>query len=512
MSEPLKPALNAILDSARLPTLPVVAAKLLELTAHDDADFSEIAHLIAQDVALSAKILRIANSAFYNFPRQIVSISQAVLLLGLNAVRSLTLSFTFLSLGKKENNSLFPFDRFWEQSLVGATAAKLIAAHISGARSDEMFTIGLVRNIGQLIFALTVPERYDQVLQQLAEGTGDLCDIALEEEFLGLDHTTSGFAAARLWGLPPALQAAIRYHHAPSAYSGTDEQALLAIRIVFLADLVAKIFSSPAPERCHDLFHVEAQRLLGLNGLEIKTILGAINREIAGTATFFGVAITPMRAVAEIIQEANIKLSLLHLTYEEMNRELRQSKMELARLEEQLAERNSLLERLANIDGLTEINNHRFFQNFLHSEINRAIGSKGALSLLMADIDHFKTFNDLYGHQTGDFILKELCRTAKGVIREYDLMARYGGEEFAFVLPDTDTEGALAVARKICRTIAGHDFFDGSKRYQVTISIGVASALPASVDFNKNEFIDMADTTLYQAKKRGRNQAALYAP
>ncbi|MBV5317048.1 MAG: GGDEF domain-containing protein [Desulfobulbaceae bacterium] len=512
MSKPLNEALNTLLTSADLPTLPVVASRLLELTAREDAAFADIAKLIAQDIALSAKILKVANSSFYNFPRQIASINQAVSLLGINAVRSLVLSFTFLSMGKVEENSLFNLERFWEHSLVGATAAQLIAAQVANANTDEIFTISLLQNIGQFIFALTVPSRYNQILERLATGGQDFNEIALEEEFLGLPHTISGFEVARFWGFPPTILAAIRYHHDPISYPGNDPQELLAIKVVYLADLITKIFSSETPERYHQQFHDEAEQLLGLGGLEINTILKTINREIANAAHFFDIPVNPLRSVAEIIQEANVRLSLLHLTYEEMNRELIQSKKELENLKKQLAERNYLLDTLANLDGLTEINNHRFFQNFLKAEIERAVNNRCPIALLLADIDHFKQFNDTYGHQTGDFILKELCRIAQGAIREYDVMARYGGEEFVFVLPETGSEEARLVAQRICRTIADHDFFDGKKHYQVSVSIGVVSAVPSTSTFDKNQFIAMADGALYAAKDRGRNQAILFNP
>jgi diguanylate cyclase (GGDEF)-like protein len=512
MSKPLDAALNNILTSAQLPILPVVAARLLELTAQEDTALTDIVNLIAQDMALSAKLLKVANSSFYSFPQQIVSINQAVSLLGIKAVRSLVLSFTFLSMGEPQEKSLFNFDLFWERSLVGATAAKLIAELVPQVDTDEMFTIGLLQNIGQLIFALTVPSRYNHILELLAVSDKDVCEVSLEEEFLAVAHTTSGYEVARMWGLPPAILAAIRYHHDPAAYPDDNQQELLTVKIIYLADLVTKIFYSCAPERHYKQLHDEAQQLLGLDGLVIKGFLKRIDREIDKASRFFDISINPVRPVAEIIQEANIRLSLLHLSYEEMNRELTHAKKELETLRQQMVERNRLLETLANIDGLTEVHNHRFFQNFLHSEMKRAIRNKGGITLLLADIDYFKQFNDTHGHQTGDFILKELCLVAKSVIRDYDLMARYGGEEFAFVLPETDTVTAMTVAHRICRSIADHDFFDGQQHYRVSVSIGVASASPTSSDFSPNDFIDQVDQALYQAKTQGRNQVVLYSP
>lgn len=507
MASPQDKILHSILTSADLPSLPAVASKVLELTAQEEVPLSDIISLISRDIALSAKILKVANSAFYNFPQQIGSVQQAVSLLGINAVRSLVLSFSFLSMGQKKSQILFDFNTFWEQSLAAAAAARLLAEQTGQVDPEEMFTLGLLQDIGQLIFALTLPTRYERLLERLQSGQARR-NVALEEEYLGLAHTVSGAEVARVWGLPDSIVAVLRYHHTPLQYGGQDSHHALALNIVYLSDLVAQICVSSTPLPAHREFEEQAGLLLGLARQEIKTVLRAINREIEKSARFFGVAVKPMRPVAEIIQEANIRLSLLHLSYEEMNRELQQARQALEELRRQLSERNRLLERLANLDGLTEIHNHRYFQSFLRAEINRAVNNKGPVSLLLADIDHFKQFNDRYGHQTGDFILKELCLAVRAVIREYDLMARYGGEEFAFVLPDADFDAARVVAEKIRHAVAEHDFFDQDRHYRVTISIGAVTAYPTDSDFCQNDFIEQVDHALYEAKKRGRNQVA----
>lgn len=511
MSKPLDAALNNILTSAQLPTLPAVAARLLELTAREDAAFAEIVDCIVRDVALSAKLLKVANSPLYGFRQRITTVNQAVTLLGINAVRNLVLSFSFLALGEKRQHSLFNLELFWERSLVSGMAAKLIAGLLSPQIDpDELFTVGLLQDVGQLVFAFTMPARYDHVLEQLAVGDGEVTEAAVEEEYLALAHTTAGYEVARAWGLPATILAGIRHHHNPDGCPVEPAHEQLIARIAYLADLVTRIYYSCVPERHYRHLQVEAERLLGLDGLAIRQAMARIHRDLYRAAQTFDIGMEPKRPVEEIIREANIRLGLLHLSYEEVHRQLTLAKQELEAVRLQLTERNRQLEKLANIDGLTEIHNHRFFQHFLYAEINRSIKNQSDLSLLLADIDHFKQFNDTHGHQTGDFILKELCVVATSVIREYDLMARYGGEEFAFVLPDTPAEAALKVARRVCLAIADHDFFDGRCHYRVTISIGVACGSSLAGDFNQNNLIGEADQALYLAKCRGRNRVVLH--
>ncbi|MBM9614906.1 GGDEF domain-containing protein [Desulfobulbus rhabdoformis] len=506
MSRVLNRTLQNILSSADLPTLPVVASKVLELTTQEEVEVAEVIHLISQDIALSTKILKVANSAFYNFPQQIGSVQQAVSLLGINAVRSLVLSFTFLSMGEENTFKYFDLNGFWRLSLVRAAAARLISQYVGEVDPEELFTQGLLQNIGQLIFALTLPERYDTLLEEL-EIDNTRPDESLEEEYLGLAHTVSGAEVARCWCLPQSIVDAIRYHHAPAQYEGADCRNSSAVKIVYLSEMLARIFQSNMPIEAQEEFEEDARKMLGLPSEEIGHILKIINKKVTKSAQFFGVEMEPVRSVTEIIQEANIRLSLLHLSYEEMNRELQQAKNSLEELTAELTEKNHQLEQLANIDGLTEIHNHRYFQTFLRTELRRAKENNLPLTLLLADIDHFKQFNDRYGHQTGDFILKELCRAVLPMLRDYDLMARYGGEEFTFVLPDTSADGSLAVAQKICRLVAEHPFSNDSACYQVTLSIGATTIFPAETAISANECIDQADRALYEAKNRGRNQA-----
>ena len=231
-------------------------------------------------------------------------------------------------------------------------------------------------------------------------------------------------------------------------------------------------------------------------------------------AAYFGLNIKHTKSIQEILQEANIKLSLLNLNYDQINQQLVQTKIKLENLTMELQEKNKILDNLANIDGLTEVYNHRYFQTSLDQEINRSIRHQTAISLLLIDIDHFKKFNDTYGHQAGDFVLKKFCAILQENLRKYDTLARYGGEEFVIILPETSEEDALLVGEKLRAAIEDATFADLNNEYHVTASFGLDQRLPwHTVDnFNKNNFINQSDLALYDAKKEGRNRVAAYGP
>jgi two-component system cell cycle response regulator len=501
--------LHTILSSRDLPTLPIVASELLTLTAQEETPLAEITTLIAQDMALTAKILRVANSSFYSFSKEINSIHHAVSILGTNPVRSLVLSFSFLSL-RDGKNANFGYSSFWERSLAGAAAAKVIAGQLPDVDSDELFTISLLQNIGHLVFASTLPDQYGTMQSNVSASLEVVDEEITEEAQLGITHSAAGYEVARRWGLPDLYLHAIRYHHNPTLYEGNDKQAAKIIKIVFLADLIVSIFYSTAPELAHKRFRKEAKELFGLDVLTINTVLKQVADAIDASAESFGLNMPPTKSVADILQEANARLNQLNLSYEELNRELIHSKRELEKLTAELKHKNTLLRNLANVDHLTEIANHRCFQTILDQELNRSTRNEGAISLLMMDIDWFKKVNDTWGHLTGDQILKELCSITKKIIRDYDLLARYGGEEFIAILPATTPEEAIIIAEKIRENIENHVFNDGADDIRITVSIGVVSAHPADGEIKKQTLISYADKALYQAKHTGRNRVVHY--
>jgi len=153
---------------------------------------------------------------------------------------------------------------------------------------------------------------------------------------------------------------------------------------------------------------------------------------------------------------------------------------------------------LAITDPVTGIFNHRYFQEHLTEEISRAERYLHPLSLLMVDIDSFKSYNDKYGHQTGDFILREIAQAMKINLRKVDVISRYGGEEFTIILPETKAEQAYIVAEKIRKKV---------ETIGLTISIGVAEYQKT---MDKDKLIKEADEALYQAKREGKNKSCTY--
>jgi diguanylate cyclase (GGDEF)-like protein len=170
------------------------------------------------------------------------------------------------------------------------------------------------------------------------------------------------------------------------------------------------------------------------------------------------------------------------------------------------AKQADVYEQLAHTDGLTELYNYRFFHQLLGIELSRARRFRRPLTLIMLDVDHFKSYNDLHGHQAGDWALRQLARLLKRSSRSYDLVARYGGDEFAIILPETGKNTAMEVAERIRSSVAETPIDGGhlAPEHHVTASLGIASFPDDAAD--ESELIRQADGALYHAKARGRDR------
>jgi diguanylate cyclase (GGDEF)-like protein len=189
------------------------------------------------------------------------------------------------------------------------------------------------------------------------------------------------------------------------------------------------------------------------------------------------------------------------------------TRSKLLEISRELAAANRELESLSRQDGLTGIANRRYFDSYLLTEVKRASRERQPLSLILADVDHFKAFNDCYGHQAGDDCLRQVASTLKAVGRRpADLAARYGGEEFAIVLPATAMEGAVDVAKSLAGAIEAMAIPHVRSGVSPTISLsqGIASMIPAQ-ETTPESVIQLADQALYQAKQQGRNRYVVSA-
>ena len=210
---------------------------------------------------------------------------------------------------------------------------------------------------------------------------------------------------------------------------------------------------------------------------------------------------------ANLSYESRDELGQLANTLKSMRDKIDEREKELKTAYAELSKSNSLLEHQNYTDALTTVYNRRYFDEMLAKEISRNSRMKTPIALLLCDVDYFKQFNDTYGHQQGDYCLRQVAMTLQGSFsRAEDVVTRYGGEEFGIILPNTDLNKALEMAEEMQNKIESINIphMKSDVAHHVTVSVGVGVILPDK-ETTMSTLIDAADKALYQAKNDGRN-------
>jgi diguanylate cyclase (GGDEF)-like protein len=489
--------------------MPGVAMKVLELSQQEGVDIAEIAKLITKDAALSSKILRTVNSSFYARSQKVSTISHAMVILGLQSVKTLVLGFSLvsnLSTGKKKGDQGrgsgggFDHQTYWKRSIYAATAARTIAGKAGLAQSEECFLAALLMDIGMMVFHQTLGDRYAAVMQK-APSHETLA--AIEDQELGMNHAEAAGVIAEHWKLPPALSSPMAHHHAPQKVA--DEPTRVLAKVVRLAG------------RCADVFVEEGQAATAIKDVralcqsdfgmgetaDVDLLMDEISHRTAEAAPLFDITIGNDTYEA-ILKRANEQLIELTLSTQRQAAALSQTASTLAAQNEQLKAK-------ATIDGLTGLANRAAFDRLLEESFAAAQTSGKPLALLLLDLDHFKSINDTHGHQAGDMVLRTAAQVVKATAGRGRFVCRYGGEEIAVIVPGAAKPQAAAIAESIRKAVAGRSVAVDKQTISATASIGMAVFEPGGPLKQPAHLLKAADMAVYAAKKGGRNCVKVFA-
>ena len=423
-------------DCPNLPSLPAVAMQVLELTRKADVDLTEIARVITKDPAISSRILKTVNSSFYARSQNVGTISNAMVIMGLQSVKTLVLGFSLVSNLSKEKDTPTGFKhlKYWKRSITAATAVRVLGAKLRVVQQEEVFLIALLMDIGVLIMDQVLGQQYGAVIATVPSHE---LQSAAEQLGLELDHAQVGGWIAEQWKLPPILQSTIAHHHDPSAVA--DPALRKLTELVCLAGRCADVFVDEQPmPAIGDVRHRMAA-LHEWTEADCDAILTEIGSRTKEVATLFDINIGPQASYDATLKRASETLVEITL----------QSQMQVS----QLSQQNLQLKRAASTDALTGLVNRGQLDAVLADRFNTAVARREFLSLLMLDVDKFKLVNDEHGHPAGDAVLRELGRILRAVVGERGTAARYGGEEMCLVLPGTHRPAAAALAGE---TSPGH--------------------------------------------------------
>ena len=492
----MHPELQAVLAHCRdLPSPPAIALRIIDLAQQPDADLDATAEVIANDSALSARMLRIANSSLYADRRQVSTLAQALTLLGLNATLSLALG---LSLSRTLRNGQ-PHDEqaiLWRRSALAAMAARLLGEEVGLARLEELMLAGLLQDIGALALLQVRPEAYRDLLRT-AEGPDDR--LRRERDALGDDHAGIGAWIAGHWNLPGYLQQAIL------ASESTVSDGNCFHDCVAASGLMADMWLAGDEDLAHGTrlrAMAIARDRLGLDQARFDVLVTRMSDALPDIASLFDVHIVQAAHLDAIVEHARELLLLRNL------REIQDAIHARAQADAAQA-RVRQLEELALRDPLTGMYNRIQLEEVLEREFQASARLDSPLTLVFIDLDDFKLVNDRHGHLVGDQVLAEFAQVLSRRLRGADLIARYGGEEFLIVLGNSGADAALTVIQRLLDGISRTPMamVEGAPLY-VTFSAGLATHGEHERFEGAHDLLNAADQALYGAKRQGRNRVA----
>jgi diguanylate cyclase (GGDEF)-like protein len=603
--------------SNRLPSPSGTALEIMKLLQRDDAEISDVVKLVKLDPALTGRILQFANSAAAGAHRSINNVADAVMMMGMSAVKNFALSLSLVGNNNDNRCPNFDYATYWSRSLATGVAISALSARERIISSEEAFTLGLLLCIGRLALATAWSESYSECIA-IAKNDDDAL-LKLEQERFAITYRSLSVMLLADWGFSDLFLEGLKLSYAPlndnlSKANSLAKQLIFARKVAnyCLADEAYREILKPdllidAATNSFEEIDLEAfleevikqwqewgksinvktdirqsspelgegkDRLSGLNVLLVDDdvmMLARLSKQL--TAAGHKVAackdgdsalkyalehkpdliitnwhmkpmdgITLSKTLHSSAWGSSIYIIMLTSTEEEsalieafnagiddyvttpislkvllariragqriitLQQEVEKERRDLQRYIAELAVANRRLELMANTDVLTGLSNRRYSLNRLEQEWASAQRNKRPLSVLMLDLDHFKSVNDTFGHDAGDLVLIQAAKVIKKCVRATDIPCRLGGEEFLVILPSTDGKEALFLAERIRKMVEANQA-DVPLTKPMTVSIGVATSKDGKL--SGKELITLADNALYEVKREKRNAVKL---
>lgn len=487
-------------SSLNLPSVPGVAVEVLRITEDEDSGLPELVRAVSVDPALAMKLIKLANSPTYAMRSVVTSLERACMILGVKTVRLMSLGFSLVGVFPKGDAEL-DFEQLWRRSLTRAAAGRSIARLAGSHVGEEAFLAGLLSHLGQMVLAMSEPALYKQIH---TGGDGDWSDEPRQIAQIGFSARQLLEVLLREWQMPELILFTVRHQgQDPDGLAKAHDIERELLRITNAASLCEKFLcdgvDSPGTQSLRDQLRDD----FGFDADALDHFAENLDAEIAESAELLNLEIQPVQAL-EMLVDAHARLVV-----ESINVAGQVEKAQ--RRAEQLESRNIELATRAQSDSLTGIANRRFFDETLirlAREYSR--GKRESIGLLMIDIDHFKKFNDTYGHQVGDEVLRSVAHAIRKITRGSDLPARYGGEEFAVLMPGATKRGAETLANRLLEAIAETTLESKGEALSVTVSIGGGLLSNLSGETASRDLIAVADYNLYEAKRAGRNRVRFH--
>lgn len=471
-----------------------VAGEVIALASDPDIELSKVANAMSRDPAMAAKLLRIANSAFYAQRRPSQNIRQALVIIGLNAALTLALSFSLVSTlrGCKPNG--IDYRQFWRRTLLAATASRAFGEIVCKGKDEDIFLAGLLQDVAILAIDRSVSEFYANLPK---DATHTAVTEYERQQLDGKDHAHYGAMLLKAWNLPEKLYEAVAHSHAPEAVAADTEAGKFARCLALGVELAEAALSNNRTELLAKIAS-RSTKLLGLRDEQFTSVVARVLKLIPEAEELYETSILEAEDAEAMLAQARELMTVRNL----------HALREVHALQDTAAvllSRTEQLEDASRRDALTETLNRSWLDRLLEREYTQAVMFSRSLSVALIDLDHFKNVNERHGHDNGNCVLRACAQTIQGHVRGSDLLGRYGGDKFLALLPGTDTQMATNVCERILQAVRELNIPLADGPVKISITVGIATYTPQHRFTSAVELVEAADHALYAAKLRGRN-------
>jgi len=468
-------------------------ARIVQIALREDVGLSELAQLAATDPAFALRVLAFVNSPAMGMRRQIDDVRQATNLLGVRGMRTLGLSLMVTSLGPTNAGA----ELLLANCLRRAIVARELAVLLRIKDPDPYFTAGLLLDAGLLASAKKDLERAVYIA-----GAPAMYRVVHERVAGFVPHPQLGSEIAGNYGLGPEMVGALASHH--DARMPPDSFA----QVAWVAERCAAVFEGGDTGHHHKVAQAAIE---GINLIpeQLDSLVARVPDMVQELASALDRSVGEQLQIGDLQERAHERLIALNEHYEGIVRTLEELLERKEALELELRSANERLERLASTDELTGVGNRRAIDEALRRDLARADREATPLSVILIDVDHFKSVNDTWGHATGDAVLSSLGKLLRNLLRVSDVAGRWGGEEFLCILPNTDSAGAVVVAERLRTSLPLNTVAGPRGPVQVTASFGVATVRGPGCRNAGEGLMRRADSSLYTAKEQGRDRVVV---
>ena len=471
-----------------------VASEIIALARDPEIEMTKVAQAVGRDPAMTAKILRIANSAFYAQRRASTNLRQALIIIGLNAALTLALSFSLVSSMRNLKPSGIDYPRFWRRALLAATAARAFADAIKLTQPEDILLAGLLQDMAVLAVDRIKRDFYCQLPASATHADW----INLERSQLQQDHATYTALLLKAWNLPERIWTGVQHSHSPQTLPADSDAGRFARCVALGSDLAEAVLTADRSGAVNALAR-RATTLLNLNNEQFMQAVTHVLKMIPETEALYDTSIMNADDAENLLAEAREMLAVRNI-------HALQEVSALQATTSVLINRTEQAEDASKRDALTGVLNRPWLDRLLEREFTESTVFGRDLSVVYIDLDRFRIVNERHGTAVGDRILSNCGQLLQACVRTSDMVARFAGEEFLLVLLGADPEIARQVAQRALTAISGLTEEADGKPVRVTASVGIASMTPKLRFPTTLALLEAADHALYAAKLCGRNR------